>query len=106
VTNHADLSGSHAANQSKTESMPPTEGHADPDAAPEPTTVVTPGADAMTVGAADPQAPSPDALRDRDRGSGATGGPGEAGGVPVTSGHPAPGTSEDLPRVQGIHVPR
>lgn len=53
-----DMPGSHAANQSKTESMPPSEGHADPDAAPEPATVEVPSLDSMSVGAGDPQAPS------------------------------------------------
>src|SRR4051812_32843986 len=47
-----------AANQSKTEPMPPTSGHADPDAAPEPATVEEPDLDSMSVGARDPQAPS------------------------------------------------
>jgi len=53
-----DMPGSDAANQSKTESMPPTEGHADPDAAPGPATVELPAADSLSVGAGDPQAPS------------------------------------------------
>lgn len=50
--------GSEAANQSKTEAMPPTQGHADPAAAPEPTSVETADLESMNVGAADPQAPS------------------------------------------------
>jgi hypothetical protein len=54
----AGMPGSAAANQSKTESMPPTQGHADPDAAPEPTTVERPDHDSMNVGATDPQSPS------------------------------------------------
>ncbi len=53
-----DMPGSHAANQAKTESMPPSQGHADPDAAPDPATVEVPALDSMTVGAGDPQAPS------------------------------------------------
>jgi hypothetical protein len=52
------MPGSHAANQSKTEPMPPTQDHADPDAAPEPSTVEVPDLDRMNVGAADPQAAS------------------------------------------------
>jgi hypothetical protein len=44
--NEADQPGSHAANQPKTEPMPPTQAHADPDA--------------MNVDANDPQAPSAD----------------------------------------------
>lgn len=52
---------SRAANQSKTEPMPSTQGHADPDAAPEPATVEAPPPASMTVGAGDPQAPSHDA---------------------------------------------
>ena len=47
-----------AANQGKTEPMPPTTGHGDPDAAPEPATVEAPDLDSMSVGAGDPQAPS------------------------------------------------
>jgi hypothetical protein len=47
-----------AANQGKTEPMPPTSGHSDPDAAPEPATVEKPDLDSMSVGARDPQAPS------------------------------------------------
>ena len=50
--------GAPAANQSKTEPMPPTTGHNDPDAAPQPATVEAPDLDSMNVGAADPQAPS------------------------------------------------
>ena len=52
--------GSDAANQSKTEAMPPTQGHADPDAAREPTRVETPDLESMNVGAGDPQAPNHD----------------------------------------------
>ena len=47
-----------AANQGKTEPMPPTSGHSDPDAAPEPATVEEPDLESMSVGARDPQAPS------------------------------------------------
>jgi hypothetical protein len=50
--------GSRAANQGKTEPMPPTGAHDDPVAAPGPTTVERPDLDSMNVGAADPQAPS------------------------------------------------
>ena len=50
--------GSPAANQSKTEPMPPTSGHGDPDAAPEPTLVEPADLGSMSVGAADPQSPS------------------------------------------------
>jgi hypothetical protein len=49
---------SRAANQAKTEPMPPTGAHDDPDAAPRPTTVERPDLDSMNVGASDPQAPS------------------------------------------------
>ncbi len=59
------MPGSHAANQSKTESMPPSQGHADPDAAPEPATVEVPSLDSMSVGAGDPQAPSHSDAGDR-----------------------------------------
>ena len=58
MTADREMPGSHAANQTKTESMPPTQGHADPDAAPAPSSVETPDLEAMNVGAADPQAPS------------------------------------------------
>jgi hypothetical protein len=47
-----------AANQGKTEPMPPTAGHSDPDSAPAPATVEEPDLDSMSVGARDPQAPS------------------------------------------------
>ena len=50
--------GSRAANQGKTEPMPPTGAHDDPDAAPRPRTVERPDLDSMNVGAVDPQAPS------------------------------------------------
>jgi hypothetical protein len=62
--------GSHAANQHKTEPMPPTQGHADPEAAAEPTRVETPDLASMNVDAADAQAPS------RDGAAGATAQPG------------------------------
>jgi len=62
--------GSQAANQHKTEPMPPTQGHADPEAAAEPTRVETPDLESMNVGADDPQAPS------RDGAAGATAQPG------------------------------
>lgn len=52
--------GSHAANQPKTEPMPPTPGHADPDAAPSPSTVDEPDVGSMNVDANEPQAPSHD----------------------------------------------
>jgi hypothetical protein len=58
--------GSHAANQDKTEPMPPTQGHADPEAAAEPSRVETPDLASMNVGVNDPQAPS------RDGAAGAT----------------------------------
>jgi hypothetical protein len=58
VSSDAGMPGSDAANQHKTEPMPPTEGHGDPDAASGPRTVERPEADSMTVGSADPQAPS------------------------------------------------
>ncbi|MCW2572124.1 MAG: hypothetical protein JWO88_2182 [Frankiales bacterium] len=57
-SNEAGMPASAAANQSKTESMPPTQAHADPDAAPGPTTVAVPDLDSMNVGATDPQSPS------------------------------------------------
>lgn len=175
-----------AANQGKTEPMPPTSGHADPDAAPEPTAVERPDLESMNVGARDPQAPShaaagghadrgasgvptldtpvlgghepgdvtpepgPSSATGRDVGpelpvSGTDGraqrapgsdgrpaeseqietdversaqnsnvngtpgtafGPGDAGGVPVTSDEPAPGTSQDSAVAQGPRTPR
>jgi hypothetical protein len=52
------MPGSDAANQHRTEPMPPTEGHADPEAAPGPASVERPSLESMNVGAADPQAPS------------------------------------------------
>jgi hypothetical protein len=64
--NEAGQPGSHAANQPKTEPMPPTQGHADPDAAAEPSRVEEPDLAAMNVGVNDPQAPS------RDGAAGAT----------------------------------
>ena len=81
-----DMPGSHAANQSKTESMPPSQGHADPDAAPAPATVEVPSLDSISVGAGDPQAPSHAAAGDRgDRG---------ASGVPALE---APVIKDDQP---------
>jgi hypothetical protein len=177
---------SRAANQGKTEPMPPTATHADPDAAPDPASVETPGLDSMTVGSADPQAPShpaagaqsmpgpsdvpsertpvltgadpadqlpaahagtttgrgsgpvepvqdsaghghrqpgslgstgPDEQIETDversarhatpaGSAGADSGPGDAGGVPVTSAYPAEGSSEDSPIAQGTRTPR
>ncbi|MCA1711142.1 MAG: hypothetical protein LC789_05690, partial [Actinobacteria bacterium] len=67
------------SNQSKTEPMPPTQGHEDPDAAPEPATVETPDLGSMNVGARDPQAPSHPAA-----------GP---AGDPAASGLPSLGTT-------------
>ncbi|MDT7571067.1 MAG: hypothetical protein QOE05_1241 [Actinomycetota bacterium] len=58
--NETGQPGSHAANQPKTEPIPPSPTHADPDAAPEPTRVETPDLESMNVGATDPQAPSHD----------------------------------------------
>lgn len=52
------MPGSRAANQSKTESIPPTQAHPQPDAGPEPTLPDLPELSEMSVGAADPQAPS------------------------------------------------
>lgn len=57
-SDEAGMPGSHAANQSKTEPMPPTGGHGDPDAAPEPATVEAPDLDTMSVSVNDAQAPS------------------------------------------------
>jgi hypothetical protein len=54
----AGMPGSDAANQTKTEPMPPAEGHADPAAAPQPSTVKVPDLDGMNVGSSDPQSPS------------------------------------------------
>jgi hypothetical protein len=59
-TSEADQPGSQAANQHKTEPMPPTQGHGDPDAAPEPSRVSEPELETMNVAADDPQAPSAD----------------------------------------------
>ncbi|MCU1590497.1 MAG: hypothetical protein JWP11_1753 [Frankiales bacterium] len=102
MSSDSAMPGSHAANQSKTESMPPTEGHADPDAAPDPTTVQTPDLEGMNAGAGDPQAARVDGAEGTPDSSGA---PGEAWGVPVTSGDAAPGSSQDSPVVQGLHTP-
>jgi hypothetical protein len=80
VSSEAGMPGSHAANQSKTESMPPTEGHGDPEAAPAPTTVEPPELDTMSVNVNDPQAPrAPGAGGDPDRGH---------SGVPATEARP------------------
>ena len=88
--------GSHAsraANQGKTEPMPPAPGHADPAAAPEPTTVERPDLESMNVGAADPQAPShPAAGAHADRGSSGV----PALDTPVLGGH-APGDLKPEP---------
>ena len=174
-----------AANQGKTEPMPPTPSHADPDAAPEPATAERPDLESMNVGAVDPQTPShPAAGGHADRGAsgvppldtpvlgghepgdvkpepdlasstgrdlgpeipasatdgraqrapgsdgvppgseqidtdversaqnsnvigtpGTDDGPGSAGGVPVTSGEPAPGTSQETSVAQGSRTP-
>lgn len=89
-----NMPGSHAANQSKTESMPPTQGHADPEVAPEPATVEVPPLDSMSVGAGDPQAPSHPAAGDQaDR---------THSGVPAletldNASRPAPGTAQRAP---------
>lgn len=56
--------GSHAANQSKTESIPPTQGHPEPDAGPEPSEPAIPELASMNVGAGDPQAPNHPAAGD------------------------------------------
>lgn len=80
-------SGDHdswAANQGKTESMPPAQGHADPDAAPRPRTVERPDLGSMNVGAGDPQAPSHPAIGGPDA-RGVSAGPG--GQPPVLGGH-------------------
>ena len=75
----SDMPGSHAANQSKTESMPPTRGHADPDAAPDPVSVELPELASMSASVNDAQAPShPDAGELADRG---------AAGVPALDTH-------------------
>jgi hypothetical protein len=58
--NEGGRPGSRAANQPKTEPMPPTQAHADPDAAPEPSRVEVPDLESMNVGANDPQAPRHD----------------------------------------------
>lgn len=60
MSSDADHPGSRAANQPKTEPMPPTQGHADPDAAPGPSTVDEPDLGSMNVDVTDPQAPSHD----------------------------------------------
>jgi hypothetical protein len=60
-SDEAGMPGSHAANQSKTEPMPPTTGHGDPDAAPEPVTVEAPELDSMSVSVNDAQSPSHEA---------------------------------------------
>ena len=81
-----------AANQGKTEPMPPTSGHDDPDAAPEPSTVEEPDLESMNVGARDPQAPSHPA----------------AGAAPISPGEAAPlpqvatGAAFRAPGSQGV----
>ena len=64
---NADLAmpGSRAANQSKTESIPPTQGHDEPAAGPAPTEPDRPELADMNVGAGDPQAPSHPAAAER-----------------------------------------
>ena len=75
--------GSPAANQAKTEPMPPTAAHDDPDEA-EPATADVPDLGSMNVGAADPQAPShPAAAPAGDR---------AGGGLPVEA--PAAGPEQ------------
>lgn len=78
--------GSAAANQSKTESMPPTQGHADPEA---------PSHDSAAGG--------PSRLLVATPGTGS--GPGDAAGVPVVSADPAEGSSEDIEVAQGTRPP-
>jgi hypothetical protein len=65
--------GSPGANQGKTESMPPTPGHADPATGPDPASTGGPDLGDMNVSAADPQAPAHAAARPRDAAS-STGG--------------------------------
>lgn len=50
--------GAPGSNQSKTEPMPPTPAHDDPDAAPDPGTVEAPDLESMNVGVSDAQRPS------------------------------------------------
>jgi hypothetical protein len=73
---------SRSANQSKTEPFPASASEADAE---------TPADD-------DPQQPG----GSLPSGAGSTG---DAPGVPVTSSVPAPGSSEELPVVQGLHTP-
>ena len=54
--------------------------------------------EAETPGSAHPQAPSGTT-------PGRDGAVGDAATVPPTSEHAAPGTSEELPVVQGVHTP-
>jgi hypothetical protein len=130
--NESGQPGSAAANQHKTEPMPPTQGHDQPDAAS--TRPEAPDLGSMNVGADDPQAPH------RDGAAGATSvpsasdvpaeqtpvltgegpgagyrqpgppgtdsGPGDAGGVPVVSAYPAEGTSEESAIAQGTRTPQ
>jgi hypothetical protein len=95
---------SRAANQSKTEPMPSTQGHADPDAAPAPATVEVPALDSMSVGAGDPQAPSHDSAGghgDRGRsGVPALDTPVLKGGVPAEQ-RPAAATGSSTGRADG-----
>lgn len=86
----AGAPGAPAANQGKTEPIPPAPSHADPDAAPEPATVEAPDLESMNVGAADPQAPSHPAA----------GGHGDRGrsGVPALETPPAAGQDPDQVR--------
>jgi hypothetical protein len=98
--------GSAAANQHKTEPMPPTQGHDQPDAAS--TRPEAPDLGSMNVGANDPQAPHRDSVQKASPVGtpGTDSGPGDAGGVPVVSAYPAEGTSEESAIAQGTRAPQ
>ena len=97
------------SNQSKTEPMPPTGGHGDPEAheGGGQAQSAAPGVDhgAMRAGAAPEHAPSHPATVEPEVGPvsfAGTGSPGDTRGVPAVSAEPAPGSSEDSPVVQGL----
>ena len=90
--------GAPAANQSKTEPMPPSPSHGDPDAAPAPATVEVPDLESMNVGAGDPQAPSHPAATEMSRsGSGIAATETPVGGADLST----PGTAFRAPGSMG-----
>ena len=90
------------SNQGKLEPVPPTPGHAEPDAVPGPAPERS-DLDAGTVGSADPQAPARTAPGSPPSGV-APGQPtaGDPQGVSAPMAEPAEGTSENSEIVQGV----